>query len=98
VIVDVRKSRTAGRQIGNHGRPTGAAILGAYDPREIPTGIANSAATEKGDVLIVGIDLDDIVVPALVLADVGCRSLRPRSATIGGDENTEVRGGRLAVH
>ena len=87
----MRKTRTASWQIRNHGRPSDAAILGAHNPREVPAGIANGTAAEEGDVFVVGIDLDHIVVPALELAYIWGGGLNPGSAAVGGEKNAEIR-------
>ena len=96
MIVHVGETRAARGQIGNHRRPTGAAILGAHNPGEVSTGIADGAAAEKGDVLVVRVHLNDIVVPALEPADVRGGGPRPGSASVRGYKNPEI-GGRSSV-
>ncbi len=90
VVVHVRKTRAARREIRNDGRPTGAAIFGAHNPGKISAGVGGGGPTKKDDVLILGIDLDDVVVPALKPADVWRGGLRPGSAAVGGDKNAEI--------
>src|SRR5208282_5548392 len=88
--IHVGKSRSWLAGIGNHGGPIGAAVGGANDPLGSATVVGYGRPTKESDILVRGINLYHIVVPALELTNVGRGCFCPGGAAIVGDPNTKI--------
>src|SRR2546422_11715214 len=80
-------SRYRGRK-----RPSSSSIHRAYDPREDRPWRNGRPPAQEDDVFIVGIYLNDVVIPALTLADVGRTGMRPRCSPVCCYPDAQVRG------
>src|SRR5882724_3943621 len=80
-------SRYRGRK-----RPSGRSIQGAHDPLEDRSCSNCRSPAQEDDVLIVGIHFDHVVIPALMLADVGRPCPRPCCSPVCCYPDTQIRG------
>src|SRR5882672_3841796 len=90
MTVHMRQSSTALREIGDHGEPRSTVVDGANNPRRIVIVVCGRPTGEKRDVRMKWINLDDIVVPTLLPANVRGRCPGPVCATVRAEIDAEV--------